>query len=97
MVQGTSHRFSLFSIGSFRFSSSRAVRLPLFGKHICTNLKYLQNFSIFLQNNEIFQEAMRSSVSAILSDPAPDSTMAFPDYQQSCTDHARYTDRPLDR
>jgi len=28
-------------------------------------------------------------VSAILSDPAPDSTMAFPDYQQSCTDHAR--------
>jgi len=32
---------------------------------------------------------MRSSVSAILSDPAPDSSMAFPDYQQSCTDHAR--------
>ena len=33
---------------------------------------------------------MRSSVSAILSDPAPDTTMAFPDYQQTCADHARY-------
>ena len=29
-------------------------------------------------------------MSAILSDPAPDTTMAFPDYQQTCADHARY-------
>ena len=28
-------------------------------------------------------------LSVILSDPAPDPTMAFPDYQQSCADHAR--------
>ena len=32
---------------------------------------------------------MRSSVSAILSDPAPDTTMSFPDYQQSSADHAK--------
>ena len=31
---------------------------------------------------------MRSSVSAILSDPAPDTTMSFPDYGQSSADHA---------
>ena len=31
---------------------------------------------------------MRSSVSAILSDPAPDNTMSFPDYSQSSSDHA---------
>ena len=31
---------------------------------------------------------MRSSVSAILSDPAPDTTMSFPDYSQSSADHA---------
>ena len=31
---------------------------------------------------------MRSSVSAILSDPAPDTTMSFPDYSQSSSDHA---------
>ena len=30
---------------------------------------------------------MRSSVSAILSDPAPDNTMCFPDYSQSSADH----------
>jgi len=34
---------------------------------------------------------MRSSVSVILSDPVPDNTMAFPDYAQTCADHARYT------
>jgi hypothetical protein len=33
---------------------------------------------------------MRSSVSVILSDPVPDNTMAFPDYAQTCADHARY-------
>ena len=33
---------------------------------------------------------MRSSVSVILSDPVPDTTMAFPDYDQTCADHARY-------
>ena len=33
--------------------------------------------------------AMRSSVSAILSDPAPDTTMSFPDYRQSSADHAK--------
>jgi len=32
---------------------------------------------------------MRSSVSAILSDPAPDTTMSFPDYNQSSADHAK--------
>ena len=32
---------------------------------------------------------MRSSVSAILSDPAPDTTMSFPDYRQSSADHAK--------
>lgn len=32
---------------------------------------------------------MRSSVSVILSDPVPDTTMAFPDYAQTCADHAR--------
>ena len=32
---------------------------------------------------------MRSSVSAILSDPAPDTTMSFPDYGQTAADHAR--------
>jgi len=32
---------------------------------------------------------MRSSVSAILSDPAPDTTMSFPDYNQSSKDHAK--------
>ena len=31
---------------------------------------------------------MRSSVSAILSDPAPDNTMSFPDYSQSSSDHS---------
>jgi hypothetical protein len=29
-------------------------------------------------------------VSVILSDPVPDNTMAFPDYAQTCADHARY-------
>jgi hypothetical protein len=32
---------------------------------------------------------MRSAVSAILSDPAPDTTMSFPDYRQSSADHAK--------
>ena len=31
---------------------------------------------------------MRSSVSAILSDPVPDTTMSFPDYRQASSDHA---------
>ena len=41
-----------------------------------------------LSRADALEAAMRSSVSAILSDPAPDTTMSFPDYRQASSDHA---------